>query len=146
MSSRRGSRRKGKSRRNLVIVAVILVAAIAAGVVINQRNAVDPVALLNRVAQRIDEGKLNDAVIDLKTVIAEQPDNRRARAMLGNLYLEGGNPKGALKELRRARELGVSDPQVSRGIARALLTTGYSGLSTPWLPSRRSSCGCGRES
>lgn len=105
----------------MVVVAAL---AAAAGLIMHQRNAVDPDTLLRRAEKRIDEGKLNDAVIDLKTVISEDRDNRLARAMLGNLYLEVGHPKGALKELRRARELGATGPEIARGIARALLTTG----------------------
>ncbi len=80
--------------------------------------------LLDRARQSQADGDLKASVIDLKALLSAQPGNAEARFLLGRLYLETGNPQGAIKELERARELGVTEPALALGLTRALLLTG----------------------
>ncbi|GEM_PF-1037329 len=124
MTSKRNPR---KSRSSLIRNAVIVVAllAISAGAyLISQKASVDVDVLMARAAEQFEAGELQASAIDLKTVISEQPDNRAARYLLGQIHIKTGNPKGALKELGRARSLGETADGVGLGITRALLATG----------------------
>ncbi len=64
------------------------------------------------------------AVIELKTVLQEQPNNREARLLLGKAYLSSDAYSEAEKELTKARELGAGDDQVLPALAKALLKQG----------------------
>ena len=72
----------------------------------------------------VEQGNFNAASIELKNALLKNPKSAEARWMLGNVYLETGNGASAEKELRRARELGVSDAPVLPLLARALLMEG----------------------
>lgn len=84
----------------------------------------DAPALLADAAAYQQKGELKSAVIQLKNVIQQQPDNAQARSMLGEVYLEQGDPASAEKELRRARMLGApADPALPM-LGKALLMQG----------------------
>ncbi len=84
----------------------------------------DTPALLADAASYQQKGELKAAVIELKNVIQQQADNAQARAMLGEVYVEQGDPVSAEKELRRARMLGAPDEQVLPLLGKALLMQG----------------------
>ncbi|HDZ62306.1 MAG TPA: PEP-CTERM system TPR-repeat protein PrsT [Nitrospirae bacterium] len=69
----------------------------------------------------LDRGELNSAAIELKNVLTKNPENPEARLLLGKLYLDNGNGLGAVKELLRAREMGISDEAILPALARAYL-------------------------
>ncbi|MGD8910319.1 MAG: tetratricopeptide repeat protein, partial [Chromatiales bacterium] len=71
-----------------------------------------------------EKGKLNAAVIEFKNVLKAQPDHAQARWLLGKTYLDLNDGLSAKKELQRARELGVTDPQLLIALVRAHLQTG----------------------
>ena len=73
---------------------------------------------IDRAEDFIDEGNQKAAEIELKNALLQNPDNARARWLLGNLYFESGNLSAAEKELLKARSLGVSDESVLPIIAR----------------------------
>lgn len=58
------------------------------------------------------EGKLKGVVIELKNAIQKSPDNPQARLMLGEAYLKFKLSDHAVKELERARTLGVSEATI----------------------------------
>jgi putative PEP-CTERM system TPR-repeat lipoprotein len=84
----------------------------------------DAQALLADAASYRQKGELKAAVIQLKNVIQQQPDNAQARAMLGEVYVEQGDPVSADKELRRARMLGAARESVLPLLGKALLMQG----------------------
>ena len=63
----------------------------------------------------------NAAVIQLKNAILANPENAQARVLLGKIYLKLDDGLSALKELRRARELGAAREEVLEPLGRALL-------------------------
>lgn len=64
------------------------------------------------------------AVIQLKNAIQKNPNSADARFLLGKTLLDGGDPVGALVELRKAQELQAPDEQVIPEIARGMLMVG----------------------
>ena len=71
-----------------------------------------------------DAGKMNAAAIELKNVLKENPDNSRARLLLGKLHIETGNLPAAEKELTKARKLGVEDELILPLLSRVLQLQG----------------------
>lgn len=74
--------------------------------------------------ERVQKADYKAAVIELKTVLQEQPDNREARLMLGEVSLKNGAFSDAEKELSRARSLGIPDDRVLPSLAKAYVKTG----------------------
>ena len=64
------------------------------------------------------------AVIQLKNLLGEQPNHAQARLLLGTLYLESGEFRGAEKELKRAQQLEVNEPRLPLMIMRSQLSQG----------------------
>lgn len=59
------------------------------------------------------------ALVELKNALALNPENTRARWLLGEIHLEYGRYEDAAKELALARKLGISDDSVLPLLARA---------------------------
>ncbi len=73
-------------------------------------------------AQRyLGKGDINAAVIQFKNAIKSDPDNAKARFLLGGLYLRLGQGAGAEKEFRAARKRGFDDGEILVPLARAYL-------------------------
>lgn len=106
-----------KSRRAL---ALILLAALAA---CGQRSEQD---LLAAAQKRMEEKDAGGAVIELKNVLQQNPENATARHLLGKALLEAGDVAGAEIELRRAWELGAPRDELAPLLAEALLYSGQS--------------------
>ncbi|OYY95546.1 MAG: hypothetical protein B7Y41_03330 [Hydrogenophilales bacterium 28-61-23] len=64
------------------------------------------------------------AVIELKTVLQKQPNNREARLLLGRVLVKNGAYAEAEKELSKARSLGVPDDQIIPELARVYVSLG----------------------
>lgn len=64
------------------------------------------------------------ATIQLKNVLAKNPDSGEARFLLGRALLDSGDPVAAEVELRKASELKYSADQITPLLARALLAQG----------------------
>ena len=72
----------------------------------------------------VEKGDYRAAVLELKSTLQEQPNNKEARLLLGQAYLSTAAYPEAEKELRKALEFGASQDQVLPGLARSLLQTG----------------------
>lgn len=69
----------------------------------------------------LDKKDYKAAILELKTVLQEQPGNRDARLLLGKAYLASDAYVDAEKELVKAREQGSSNDEVMPALAKALL-------------------------
>lgn len=64
------------------------------------------------------------AIVELKSALQKDPNNTRARAMLGQAYFESGSYEDAGKELSRALSKGVDPSTVVPVLAQVLLGLG----------------------
>nr|WP_246294726.1 XrtA/PEP-CTERM system TPR-repeat protein PrsT [Schlegelella koreensis] len=97
-------------------MAVIVAAAVAAC-----GGEEKPDALLASAKTYLEKKESKAAVIQLKTALQQQPDFAEARLLLGQTLLDTGDAVGAEVELRKARDLKVSDDRVVPLLARSLL-------------------------
>ncbi|MFG6428518.1 XrtA/PEP-CTERM system TPR-repeat protein PrsT [Roseateles sp. LYH14W] len=74
-------------------------------------------------AARVDMAKKDNAaaVIQLKNALQNNPSLAEARLLLGQALLQSGDPRGALTELGKARELGFKGDQLEPLTAQAML-------------------------
>src|SRR3546814_12505709 len=79
-------------------------------------------ALLKTAQERLVDGDLAAAVIDLKNVVQTDPQSAEGRRLLGEVYFRLGEFARAEKELSRAWDLGLQQPE-----ARLLLTQALPG-------------------
>ncbi|MEQ8234479.1 MAG: PEP-CTERM system TPR-repeat protein PrsT [Gammaproteobacteria bacterium] len=124
MSSSRKSRRRSRRRRRRIAIALVLLALIGGTLLLLRPGVLDVEESMQRAQAAYEAGELNAAIIDLKNVLANEPAHREARFLLGRIYVDAGNAQGAIKELRRARELGVSDQALALALTNALLMAG----------------------
>ena len=122
-SSRRQSQRRAR-RFKWAVAAIIVVVVAAGGWWVTRKGAVHVDSAMVRAQSAYEQGDLQAAVVDLKNVVRENPDNAAARYLLGRVYVDGGNPQGAIKELSRARDLGQSEPALNLALTRAMLMSG----------------------
>lgn len=81
----------------------------------------DPAALRQRAEAAAAVGDYKTAIIELKSAVQQDADNGELRYMLGRYYNVVFDSVAAAKELRKAKELGVSDGgRVDVELARAL--------------------------
>ncbi|MBL8275269.1 MAG: PEP-CTERM system TPR-repeat protein PrsT [Pelomonas sp.] len=106
-----------KSSRAL---ALIMLAALAA---CGQKSEQDLLAAAQKRMEQKDNG---GAVIELKNLLQQSPENAQARHLLGKALLEAGDMAGAEIELRRAWELGAPRDELAPLLAEALLNSGQS--------------------
>ena len=85
---------------------------------------IDPAEALREGQELLQSGDLAAAIIQLKNAVQAAPEDAQARLALGRAYLENSDSKAALKELRRARSLGLSSDDINRSIVEALLDVG----------------------
>lgn len=76
---------------------------------------------LERAQSSAARGDYRAAVIDLKNVLQQEPDNGAARFALGKASLRLGDVDSAIRELEYARKLGVPDEQLALLLAQAHL-------------------------
>jgi cellulose synthase operon protein C len=86
--------------------------------------ALDSEAQLERGQEAFANGDYRAAIIDAKSVLQKEPDNRDARLLLGRASVLVGDGASAEKELRRAIELGASESEVLVDLGRAMLQQG----------------------
>ncbi len=100
----------------------------------------DGPATVQKSESWLDQGKLEPATIELKNVLRQDPDNLRARWLLGELYFKQEDYPGAEKELLRAARMGLSPdswvPMVARSLQKQdkheeLVQLPEEGLSNP---------------
>lgn len=85
----------------------------------------DPnVASLQSARRSQEQGNWRAAVIELKNILQQNPNQADARLLLGQIYLQLEQGAAAEKELNRARELGADPKPVAAPLAEALLLQG----------------------
>ena len=98
----------------------------------------DAAALIAQAAGYRDQGNTAAAVLQLKSALQQDGANRHARLLLGQVYLEHGDPVLAEKELRRAAVLGADPQHVPLLLGKALLMQGkYAEVLAATLPDAR---------
>ena len=70
------------------------------------------------VQNQIEQGTPQSAIILLKNVLREKPQDSVARLALGNIYLDSGNLLLAKKEINRAYKLSPESPAIQVGLAK----------------------------
>ena len=105
------------NRRALALITVALLAACS------QRSEQD---LMAAAQKRFEQKDASGAVIELKNLLQQNPDNAKARHLLGKALLDSGDLAGAEIELRRAWELGAPRDELAPLLAQALLNSGQS--------------------
>ena len=76
---------------------------------------------LTAAKEYLDKGDNNAANIELKNALQKNSSNAEARFLLGKLYFKARLYADALKELQKARDLGISDEMVLPLLAQSLL-------------------------
>lgn len=79
---------------------------------------------LERARNHLEVREFRAAEIQLKNVLRTNPQNTDARVLLGTVMVQSGDAETAIKELRRARELGAVADDFMLPLARALLAAG----------------------
>ena len=79
-------------------------------------------------------GDIRAAIIDAKDVLLKEPDNRRARILLGRASVAGGDGVSGEKEFQRALELGATLEEISADLAAAFLLQGKYDLVLSRVP------------
>jgi lipopolysaccharide biosynthesis regulator YciM len=74
------------------------------------------------------------AILELKSALQEQPNNREARLLLGKAHLASDAYADAEKELTRAKEQGASYDEVLPALAKSLLLQNKSEKVLEMLP------------
>ncbi len=90
-------------------------------------GAQSPERLLASAKEYLAKGDSNAAVIQLKNVLQQNPDQGEARLLLGGALLDKRDFASAEKELRRALELGQSPDVVLPLLGRAMIEQGEFG-------------------
>ncbi|MEW6678162.1 MAG: XrtA/PEP-CTERM system TPR-repeat protein PrsT [Pseudomonadota bacterium] len=103
-------------------LALAVTAALGGGAYFATRQS--PQDFLEKGTALYQAGDLKAAEIQLKNAVQAMPDNAEARARLGQLHFAKGDLQSAEKELKKARELGLTTPQTLILYARTLLTLG----------------------
>lgn len=84
----------------------------------------NPAALSKRAGFKIDDGKIDDAIGDLRIVLAEYPDDIGAHLLLGTAFERKGDMNVAGSEFAEAVERSRNAAQPSNVLARHLLRKG----------------------
>lgn len=102
------------SRSLPVLLAAMLVLALTGCGKSPEQSFQDGKALL-------DKREYRAAILELKSALQEQPNNREARLLLGKAHLASDAYADAEKELTRAKEQGASYDEVLPALAKSLL-------------------------
>src|SRR5687768_16973857 len=88
------------------------------------QGGANPAALFAAAKQHQGKGEHAAAIIELRNVLAIEPQNLEARRLLALSYSENGEPAAAEEELRKAIEYGLDARQASTALGRVLLQQG----------------------
>jgi putative PEP-CTERM system TPR-repeat lipoprotein len=69
-------------------------------------------ALYNRAEKSLDTGDARAAVIDLKNLVKDEPQNGKARALLAEALAQAGDINAAAIEIQKAKDLGATKEQL----------------------------------
>ncbi len=99
-------------------VAVLVLAAGGAGAYWKFSHVRDPLANARTL---LAKGDTRGGSIELRNAVRDNPQNGEAHFQLGALDLQTGDPVAAEKELKAARVLGASHPEIPLMLAQAYL-------------------------
>jgi putative PEP-CTERM system TPR-repeat lipoprotein len=88
------------------------------------QRSTDPAALIAEARHYRQRGDVNAAVIQLKNALQQDPDNRDARRLLGEVYIDQADAVSAEKELRRALQLGTPSTELLILLGKSMLLQG----------------------
>jgi putative PEP-CTERM system TPR-repeat lipoprotein len=111
-------------RRVFSVSALILLATLISAC--SGESGVDEKVRYERALNALQGGDTRAAVIDLKSILQQNPVSADARFLMGKIYVRLGFGPDAEKELRRALESGVSREEVLPYLGRALLLQNHS--------------------
>lgn len=109
------------SRRHYRRVALALSLGMALG---GCQRSTEPAALIAEARHYRQSGDINAAVIQLKNALQQDPNNRDARRLLGEVYIDQADAVSAEKELRRALALGTPTADLLILLGKSLLLQG----------------------
>jgi putative PEP-CTERM system TPR-repeat lipoprotein len=101
-----------------------IAAALTAGSMQGCNKAEDPAKLMADAKRYEESGDHKSAIIQLKNVLQQNPDNSEARYLLGTIYNKTGDSQSAEKELRKALSLGMDAGKVLPELGQTLLRLG----------------------
>src|SRR5690606_28410183 len=84
----------------------------------------DPATLMAAAQRYYDKGEHSAAVIELRNLLAIEPNHAEARILLASSYSANGEHAAAEDELRKAIEHGLDPRRVSAKLGRALFLQG----------------------
>lgn len=84
----------------------------------------DPEASFRSAKQLLEQKRYQAGIIELKNTLQAMPDNAEARWLLGETYLEVGDPEAAIKELEKAASLGYRRDEADTMVLRAIAMAG----------------------
>lgn len=108
------------SDTNLARAAIAITLALLTGCDLFASDA----SRIERAREHLEAREFRSAEIQLKNVLRADPENIEARVLLGTSLVRSGEPEAAVKELRRARELGAAADDFLLPLARAMFLSG----------------------
>ncbi|PTN12056.1 XrtA/PEP-CTERM system TPR-repeat protein PrsT [Nitrosomonas aestuarii] len=84
----------------------------------------DAATLISEAVDYQKKGNDNAAIIQLRNALQQEPNNVKARFLLGSLYQQNHNPLSAEKELNRALDLGMDTGTVLPVLSQVLFDLG----------------------
>ena len=105
--------RQGKSGAAAALVDEVL-----------EREAANNNALLLRARLRVEANSYDDALIDIRRVLRDNPDSARALELLGRVYSALGSRELAIESFRNALDLKPGSPAIVYHLARLLYEQG----------------------
>ncbi|HEY9192391.1 MAG TPA: XrtA/PEP-CTERM system TPR-repeat protein PrsT [Methyloversatilis sp.] len=88
------------------------------------RLSSSPEQMLDAARSALKSKDTNTALIQLKNALQKNPDFPDARFELGKIYFETGDMPSAVKELKKAQDLGVPESAVAPMLVRAMVEAG----------------------
>ncbi len=106
--------------------STFLPAAVALTLLVAACGNGSPEAMLKSAKDFLAKNDAPAATIQLKNVLAKNPESGEARFLLGRALLDSGDAVAAEVELRKALDLKFAEDQVAPVLARAMLAQGQS--------------------
>ncbi|MBB5517845.1 tetratricopeptide repeat protein [Amphiplicatus metriothermophilus] len=78
-------------------------------------------ALLKRASLKIDAGEHDDAILDLRTALEDQPDSAQAKALMAAAFERKGDIEYAKSQLAQAVADSGNDPTITNAYAKLLM-------------------------